>query len=194
MRRRAALGAGLVAMLAPAARAHDAGRGSRLPSIGQVPDFVLTDQDRRTVDAAELRGKVLAVAFGYTLCPDTCPLLTMRMVEVQEALGAKFGPRVAFLTITVDPERDTPEVLREFAEAHGADFGGWAFLTGEAEEIRAVAHGFGVAVLPASGGTVGHTTLTSLVDRHGVIRVQYLGARFDPEEFRRDISGLLAEP
>jgi protein SCO1/2 len=190
-----ALGVGLVA---GAALAHDTGHEAahqrRLPTIGAAPDFALTGQDGAPVTLADLRGKVLAVAFIYTSCPDVCPLLTTKMAEVQDALGADFGRRVAFVSITVDPARDTPEMLKDYAAAHGADPRGWAFLTGAADDIRAVARGFGVAVLPAQDGTVDHTTLTSLVDRHGLIRVQYLGYRFDPEEFRRDISGLLAEP
>lgn len=151
---------------------HEAEHERRLPTIGPAPDFALSGQDGGRVAMADLRGKVLAVAFIYTSCPEVCPLLTMKMAEVQDVLGATFHPRVAFVSITVDPARDTPEVLQDYAAAHGADPGGWTFLTGAPEEIRAVAHGFGVAVLPAQDGIVDPTTMTSLVDRHGLIRVQ----------------------
>lgn len=202
MRRLSALGVGaaVVVALAPIqarphdAPAHEAAKQERLPVIGPAPDFALTAQDGRTLTLADLRGKVVAVAFIYTSCPDICPLLTAKMAEVQDALGPDFGRRVAFVSITVDPARDTQAVLREHAEAMGADLAGWAFLTGSAEAIREVARGFGVAALPAPDGTVDHTLLTSLVDRRGKIRVQYLGWRFDPEEFRRDLLDLANEP
>ena len=200
----AALGVVAAAALAmvsapPIASAHEAATDritepNRLPVIGPAPDFALTAQDGRTVTLRDLRGKAVAVAFVYTSCPDICPLLTAKMAEVQDDLGADFGTRVAFVSITVDPARDTQAVLRDYAEAMGADPAGWAFLTGPPETIRDVARRYGVAVLPAPEGTVDHTLLTSLVDRRGRLRVQYLGARFDPEEFRRDLRELANEP
>jgi protein SCO1/2 len=192
VRRRVAFALGLLA--ASPALAHDAGHEARLPTVGRAPDFALTDQDGRPRTLDDFRGKVLAVAFIYTWCPDVCPLLTAKMAEVQDALGGELGRGIAFVSITVDPARDTPEVLKEYAEAHGADPAGWAFLTGSAAAIGDVARGHGVAVIRGEGQDPDHTLLTSLVDRDGMIRVQYLGYRFDPEEFRRDLLSLLAEP
>ena len=63
----------------------------------------------------DFRGKVVAVAFIYTYCTDVCPMLTANMASVQEKLGSAFGPKIAFVSITVDPERDTPEVLKQYA-------------------------------------------------------------------------------
>jgi protein SCO1/2 len=121
-------------------------------------------------------------------------MLTDKMARVQDALGAEFGTEVAFVSISVDPERDTPAVLKEYAEALDADLAGWSFLTGDPAAILEVAHSYGVAVAPAADGGVDHTLLTTLVDRHGTMRVQYLGYRFDPEEFRRDLQSLVDEP
>ncbi len=87
-----------------------------------------------------------------------------------------------------------PEVLKEYAATHDADLDGWAFLTGAPADIREVARRYGVAVARPADGQVDHTLLTTLVDRDGAMRVQYLGYRFDPEEFRRDILSLLNEP
>ena len=98
-----------------------------------------------------------------------------------------------FVAITVDPARDTPEVLRQYGAGHGARPPGWAFLTGTPEEIREVAQRYGVYVRRNPGGDVDHTFLTSLVDADGVLRVQYLGVRFDAGEFLRDLRALLAE-
>ena len=179
------------------ARAEDAApeEEQRLPTLGAAPDFALTSQDGEEVTLESLRGKVVAVTFFYTWCPDICPLLTDKMARVQDALGSDFGTEVAFVSITFDPERDTPEVLKEYAEAFDADPAGWSFLTGEPGAVREVARRYGVVVLPTGdGGAIDHTMLTTLIDRHGTMRVQYLGYRFDPDEFRRDLLSLMNEP
>jgi protein SCO1 len=175
-------------------RAHEAADEQRLPTIGAAPDFTLTSQDGTPATLRELRGKVVAVTFIYTSCPDVCPMLTDKMARVQDELGADFGSKVAFLSISVDPEHDTPAVLKEYAEALGAKLEGWSFLTGTPAAVREVAHRYGVAVGPAADGQVDHTLLTTLVDRQGVMRVQYLGYRFDEEEFRHDLQDLVNEP
>jgi protein SCO1/2 len=172
---------------------HKAEEGQRLSKIGPAPAFTLTAQDGRRVALNELRGKVIVVTFIYTSCADACPLLTAKMAGLQDALDMDFGPRVFFVSITVDPERDTPEVLRSYAQAHGANLAGWAFLTGSAEEIREVARRYGVYHMKQAGGDVNHSFLTSLVDQHGTLRVQYMGVRFDPDELLHDLQSLLSE-
>jgi protein SCO1 len=162
-----------------------------LPKIAPAPEFTLTSQNGTPVSLADLRGKVVAVTFIYTLCTDTCPVLTPMMSFVQDRLGPDFGTKVAFVSITVDPERDTPPVLKEYARAFGADLGGWAFLTGAPETIREVTRRYGVFAAQAANGDVDHSFLTSIVDQRGILRVQYLGARFDPEDFRRDLLSLV---
>jgi protein SCO1 len=164
-----------------------------LPNIGTAPEFALTSQDGTPVRLADLRGKVVAVTFIYTLCTSTCPVLTPLMSRVQDQLGADFGKNVAFVSITVDPERDTPEVLRLYAEAFGADRAGWSFLTGTPAAIQDVTRRYGVFASNNAAGDVDHTFLTSIVDRRGFLRVQYLGVRFNPDEFRSDILSLLRE-
>jgi len=134
------------------------------------------------------------VTFIYASCADTCPLLTAKLVGVERRLGPGPGARTHFVAITVDPDRDTPDVLREYGAGHGARPGGWAFLTGTREEIRAVAQRYGVHVKRNPEGDVDHTFLTSIIDREGVLRVQYLGVRFDPGELLRDLRSLLREP
>jgi protein SCO1/2 len=165
----------------------------RLPTIGAAPDFALTSQDGAEVTLGGLRGKVVAVAFIYTWCPDVCPMLTDKMARVQDELGAVFGTEVAFVSITFDPERDTPAVLKEYAEAFDADLAGWSFLTGEPEVVREVARRYGVAVASGPEDQIDHSLLTTLVDRAGAMRVQYLGYRFDQEEFRQDLMSLVRE-
>jgi protein SCO1/2 len=175
-------------------QAHEAAQEERLPTIGAASDFALTSQDGAEVTLKSLRGKVVAVAFIYTWCPDVCLMLTDKMARVQDDLGPDFGTEVAFVSITVDPERDTPGVLKEYAAAFDADLAGWSFLTGAPAAVREVARRYGVGVAPGVDGQVDHTLLTTLIDRRGAMRVQYLGYRFDADEFRRDLLGLVNEP
>jgi protein SCO1 len=164
-----------------------------LPKIAPAPEFALTSQDGAQVSLADFRGKVVAVTFIFTLCTATCPVLTPMMSFVQDRLGSDFGPKIAFVSITVDPERDTPQVLKEYAQAFGANLAGWSFLTGAPAAIQDVARRYGVFASKDANGDVEHTFLTSVVDAHGILRVQYLGVRFDPEELRRDLLSLLKE-
>lgn len=182
-----------LALMAGPAYAHDAPHDERLPTIGQAPDFTLVSQDNVRVSLHDFRGKVVAVSFIYTYCTDVCPMLTAHMASVQEKLGSAFGPQIAFVSITVDPERDTPEVLKEYAQNFGADLKGWSFLTGDPAVVNEVGRKYGVIAKKAANGDVDHTLLTSLVDPNGMLRVQYLGVRFDLEEFRDDLVSLLDE-
>jgi protein SCO1/2 len=164
-----------------------------LPRIAPAPEFVLTSQDGAPVTLADFRGKVVAVTFILTMCTATCPVLTPMMSFVQDQLGNDFGTKIAFVSITVDPERDSAEVLKQYAQAFGANLAGWSFLTGSPEAIREVTHRYGVYASKTANGDVEHTFLTSIVDPRGILRVQYLGVRFDPGEFRRDLLSLLEE-
>ena len=164
-----------------------------LPKIAPAPEFALTSQDGAPVTLADYRGKVVAVTFILTMCTTTCPILAPMMSFVQDQLGRDFGAKISFVSITVDPERDTAEVLRQYAQSFGANFAGWSFLTGTPEAIRDVTRRYGVYASKTANDDVEHTFLTSIVDPHGILRVQYLGVRFDPEEFRRDLLSLLKE-
>ena len=186
----------LFALLA-ACTLHAWGHGSaakgRLPTQGAAPEFALTDQSGDRITLADQRGKVLAVTFIYATCKDTCPILTAKMAVIQRKLGADFGPRVRFASITVEPEVDTPAVLKAYAEAHSADVAGWSFLTGSSAGIQDVVKRYGAFAKRVKPGDVDHLFLTSLIDRKGMLRVQYLGYRFDPDEMLRDLRALLRE-
>ncbi len=198
MRSRNACRIGVFILLAAAswpmdALSHDSRDNQRLSKIGPAPEFTLTQQDGKRLALKELRGKVLAITFIFASCADTCPLLTAKMAGIQDRLGPAFGPQVFFLSITVDPERDTPAVLKRYAEGHRANTAGWAFLTGSPAEIREVARSYGIYYKKRPRGDVDHTFLTSLVDQKGTLRVQYMGVQFNPDEMLRDVQGLLRE-
>ena len=190
--RRSMLLALLGACITPAA-AHEAKGNERLPVVGWAPDFALTTQYGERLSLTDLRGKVLAVTFIYATCKDTCPILTAKMATLQRRLGADFGPRVRFVSVTVEPEVDTPAVLEAYAERFGANPAGWSFLTGTGAEVSDVVRRYGAFAKRVKPGEVDHLFLTSLVDRRGMLRVQYLGYRFDPDEMLRDLRSLLRE-
>jgi protein SCO1 len=169
------------------------GESGDLPKIGPAPGFSLITQEGARLALQDLRGKVVAVTFIYASCADTCPLLTAKLAGLQARLGTAFGTKVFFVAITVDPERDTPEVLKRYAQAHGVNLAGWEFLTGTPAEIQQVARHYGIYVKKRPRGEVDHTFLTSLIDHRGTLRVQYLGVRFDPDEFLRDLHALVQE-
>jgi len=169
------------------------GQVESLPRIGPASDFSLTTQDGGRLSLGDLRGRVVALTFIYTSCADTCPLLPAKLAGLRPKRGADCGRRVSFTSITVDPARDTPEVLASYARTFRADPAGWAFLTGSAGEIEDVTQRYGIFARRTARGDVDHTFLTSLIDQRGTLRVQYLGYRFDPDELLRDLQSLLRE-
>lgn len=185
--------AALLALTVAAVSGHTTRDGPTLSKMGPAPDFVLSDHQNRPVALRNLRGRVVAVTFLYTGCTDTCPVLAAKLVAIQSRLSREAAARVFFVAITVDPEKDTPQVLRQYARTHGADLASWAFLTGPADEIRSVARRYGVYIRRMPRGDVDHTFLTSVIDQAGTLRVQYLGVRFDSDEFLADLQSLLSE-
>jgi len=130
------------------------GTGAAAP-IGPAPSFALVDQLGRPVSDADLRGKVVLADFIYTTCTDICPALTAQMASLRTRLAEEglLGDEVVLLSISVDPARDTPEVMRAYSEPFGADPATWRFLTGDEAAIRqVVVDGFmlGVEVMAAA--------------------------------------------
>jgi protein SCO1/2 len=108
-----------------------------LAVYGQVPEFSLIERSGRQITPADLRGKVWIVDFFYTECPDTCPLQSAHMARLQDELAQE--PDARLVSISVDPEHDTPEVLAEYAARYGADPDRWLFLTGSKDTIYQLA-------------------------------------------------------
>jgi protein SCO1/2 len=163
-----------------------------LPRIGPAPRFTLTDQDGRPFSLDKQRGRVAVVTFIFAGCSDSCPLLTAKLVGIQRKL-ARAAPELVFAAITVDPLNDTPAMLKEYAARYSANLVNFAFLTGSPNQIEDVAQRYAVFRKKQDNGNTDHSFLTSLVDRQGTLRVQYLGAKFDPREFEADLRSLLAE-
>ena len=167
-----------------------------LKQYGTVPDFKLTERSGIEVNLTRLRGKIWIADFIYTTCTDTCPLQTAAMAKLQK----EFAPRsnVQFVSVSVDPERDTPQVLSAYADKHGADRQRWYFLTGQrAQVIELMRDGFhlSVATLPDSAegiGMIPHSPRFVLIDRQAQIRGYYDGRATDGmARLRNDIEALL---
>jgi len=183
----------LMALALASASGATTASGTDLPRIGPAPAFSLTDRDGRAFGLADLRGSVVVVDFIFASCTDRCPVQTEKLAQLRGPLGSHFGPDVRFVSISVDPEHDTPQALARYAGLHHALTPNWAFLTGPQDEIRRVAQGYGVAVYRSAGGAVTHNSLTSVIDASGMLRVQYAGVRYATSELLADIRSLLRE-
>ena len=183
----------VLCMTGSGAWAHGAKVDQRLPVIGDAPDFALTDENGAPLALRAMRGKVVVMTFIYATCTDTCPIVTAKLASLQKPLGSSLGSQVKFVSITVDPDVDTPAVLRAYAKAHSADPAGWSFLTGTPSGIQDVVRRYGGFAKKIENGSIDHLFLTSLIDRQGRLRVQYLGYRFKPEEMLADVRALLRE-
>ncbi len=170
---------------------HRQGAAERRQIKVPIQDLSLRDQSVRPFSFQGLRGKLVVLTFVYTTCPDLCPLITSGLLRVQRGLQATERNSVFLLSITTDPEIDSPEVLKSYAERYGVDFSNWSFLTGEKEELSPVWKAFGVKVQRKARGLVDHTTLTALVDEKGVMRFAYHGTSPDPKVVLRDLRALL---
>lgn len=166
---------------------------AELPDMGAAAPFSLTTQDGDPLTLADLHGKIVLIAFIYTGCKDVCLTETAKMVQVQRGLGKDFGTEAYFVSVTMDPEADTGEALKQHARQFGARLDGWSFLTGTPAQVRRVARAYGVVFRKVREGEVEHNTLASIIDRSGHLRVQYLGVDFDPREMLDDIRGLIRE-
>ncbi len=181
----------IAAALAIAARRARAS-SAELPVLGTVPSFAMPDQRGRVLTDVGLRGNVLVVDFFYATCTTSCPMLTRKMLQLQRAIAARERQLerplpVRLVSITLDPENDTPEVLRAYAEQAGSDEGRWSFLSGRSEDLdRIVVGGFKSSYEradPSAGiGAIMHGEWIVLVDANGSLRGFY--AASDPERMQ----------
>jgi len=148
---------------------------SRLAVIRPAPDFTLTDADGPATTFKQFRGKVVLVSFIFTTCSGSCPATTARLAKVQDALaGLPDGKeRVQFLSITLDPERDTPAKLRDYMRLYEIDPANWRFLTGPKESVRKTIADWGMWAKPAANGQLDHPSRVFLVDPRGRVREVY---------------------
>lgn len=177
---------------APGTGQAQAFRGIDITGASYARDFTLTDFHGATRHLADYRGKVVMLYFGFVQCPDVCPTALTRAAGVMQRLGAD-ATQLQLLFVTVDPERDTPELLRDYLAAFHPSF---VALTGSDDQIKAAADEFRAfykKVPTGSSYTMDHTALSYLFDRQGRVRVA-LRHEQTVDDYTADVQTLLAEP
>lgn len=146
-----------------------------LQPLWTIPDFQLVERSGQQVSLADLKGRVWIADFFYTTCPGPCPMMTSRLSDLQKQLGSEADLRL--VSISTDPAKDTPEVLKQYAQKFGASER-WLFLTGDKEQIFRLANdGFKLSLVedPSAAEPITHSTKLVLIDRTGTVRGLYEG-------------------
>src|SRR4030095_10442828 len=141
---------------------------------GRAPELALVNQSGQPLTLMELRGKWVLLPFTYSTCAEVCPLITAAMVTLQQRLTAAERQQVFFLSVTAQPEVDTPAVPQAHAQRLGVDLVSWAFVTGHPQAVQAVWQAFGLTVKPRATEGVDHPAWTFLIDRESMVRYRYL--------------------
>ncbi|HLF84385.1 MAG TPA: SCO family protein, partial [Blastocatellia bacterium] len=154
----------------------------------EVPDFKLVDQNGKRFGFHQYRGRIVVLTFIYTRCPlpDYCPLMTDNFAEIEKALKSESNSKTTLLSITVDPEYDTPKVMREYGAAHSAGSAQWDFATGTKDEVKQVAAYFGLQYWP-DGDQIVHSLRTAIVGADGKLVKLYRGNEWKPDEIVREL-------
>lgn len=148
----------------------------KLPVIGEVQDFSLENVNGDQITLADTQGKARLVYFFFTQCPDVCPITTFMLSQTQKILveDGSFGKDVEFVSISFDPENDTREAIKAFADRFQANYEGWYFLRGDQEAIRKLAtDSFKVLIAGNTKENFVHANRIALVDRDNRLRALY---------------------
>lgn len=167
-----------------------------LPRITLSPGFSLIDQNNSRLTNEDLRGRIVLYNFTYSNCTTPCPQTSQVMRVVQDQLGQIDTGEipVSLVTISFDPDRDTPERLRVYANQVGADSTKWRIATGDATRLKyALGGGFNLYYAPNGDGTFVFDSLFVLVDGWGIIRAFYKTANPSPDRIVRDINLVVQE-
>jgi protein SCO1/2 len=170
-----------------------------LPILADLPQFSLVDEDAKAFTRDDMLGRVWVTDFVFTSCADACPRLQQKMKGIQDRLiPLEQGGNVSLLSVSVDPERDTPEKLRDYAAVYGQRKGMWRYLTGDQKEIeKTVVQGFHTAMAKVPAGNtdphmeafdIMHGERLVLVDRAGRIRGFYDAD--EPDKLLKDARSL----
>ena len=160
----------------------------QLPKLGSIPSFEFTDSDGNLISQEELSGKIWVADFIFTTCTMACPVMTGNMNLIHKAF--KNNDKVRLVSISVYPEYDTPEILKEYASRYNANTNRWHFLTGPEENVKLVIkNGFKMGDYE---DIIFHSEKFALVDQNGNIRGYYNGIKTDDiKTLKKDIRVLL---
>jgi protein SCO1 len=186
----------VVAHIDPSPAAANA-NSVHMPTPGEeVPDFSFTDQSGKRISLKQYRGKVLLVTFVYTRCPfpDFCPRMSSNFAEIYQHMGANAAlAGTQLLSVSFDPEHDTPKVLRDygFSVAHTHDpalFSRWHFAAPSAADLPRIADFFALTITP-EGGMITHNLSTAVIGPDGKIVSWYHGSDWKPSDLIKDATG-----
>jgi len=167
-------------------------------SIGDKEFSLLDHNNQEVVFPEDFLGNILLVGYVYTHCPDICPAITYNMRDVQQLVDDSSNFKL--ISISFDPDRDSPSVLRDYAANYNLDTDSWSLLTGERNEVDEVLELLEIATVKTptrfleDGKAIyfiDHTDRVTLIDREGNIRKQYTGSEFNPEEVAEDVKKLI---
>jgi len=169
-------------------------RPAELAPGQEVPDFAMTTQEGKTLRLSDLRGRVVVLTFIYTRCPlpDFCPLIDRKFRELAGKLGAvrQRAMQVRLVSVSFDPEHDTPLVLARHAQSQGAVAPLWTFAVADHEELRKVAPGLGLTYLPGENEII-HSLSTAIIDERGRLVLLERGTRWEVNALFKAIVSLL---
>jgi protein SCO1/2 len=162
--------------------------------------YSLVNQDGKAVEFPELiKGNITVIGFIYTHCPDICPMTTHNMYLTEKKLKEEGIDDVKFVALSFDPERDSPEVLKKFAEIRDIKYKNWVLLTGEISIVEDLLRRFDVKAIKTDehydedgelSYSMMHTDRISLIDENGILRKNYKGSTINLEEIINDIKTL----
>lgn len=162
-------------------------------------EFNLLDHNNQEVKFPDdYLGNILLVGYVYTHCPDICPAITYNMRDVQQLVDD--SSNFTLISISFDPERDSPSILSDYAANYRLDTDSWSLLTGERDEVDNVLELLEISTLKTPSRFledgkaiyfIDHTDRVTLIDREGNIRKQYTGSEFNPEEVAEDVKKLI---
>ena len=160
-----------------------------------MPDFELTDQAGAPLSLSTLKGKVVAVTFIYSRCPlpDYCPRMVENFRAIRQRFSARMDRDLVFLTISFDPQYDTPAVLAKYAASQRAGGPGWHFLTGDRAKVERVCNAFGIQYW-AEEGLITHSLQTAVIDREGRLAATVEGKDFTPQQLGDLVGAILDKP
>lgn len=164
--------------------------GDVLVRSDPAPAFVLKDQRGEPLALADLQGQMVLLDFIFTRCPGPCPILTSTHVSVQRGLRSEIRDRTSFVSITLDPEFDSPDELARYARLRGIETSDWSLLTGDPGVVDRVIRSFGVGITRKGEGEIDHIVVTFLINENGEIVKRYIGQDHAPADLIEDLEKL----
>jgi protein SCO1/2 len=150
-----------------------------------------TRQDNQTIHLSQLRGKVQVIAMIFTHCPASCPRLIEDMKHLESQLGARHGADIGYVLVSLDPDRDSPQLLKEYGEAKQLHRASWTLLHGRPDDVRELAAVLGVRYKEVGEGNITHSNLISVLNKDGELVFQQEGLGLEPTAIMQAIQTTL---